>query len=152
MTWNDVTCSLANCDRGNGAAFKDGSVVRFFGGLFNPVYPTPPTSITEATTGLAFDLGNRTWSTWPHPSGTVEHLAARFADDGRRLYFLKATDVVTIYDRATSSWVADDTAPMPAGFCTEAAAVWTGSELVAWSGSCGGAPVSVGGRYQPRAP
>jgi hypothetical protein len=82
----------------------------------------------------------------------VEHLAARFADDGRRLYFLKATNVVTIYDRASSSWVADDTAPMPAGFCMEAAAVWTGSELVAWSGSCGGAPVSVGGRYQPRAP
>jgi hypothetical protein len=86
------------------------------------------------------------------PAGTAEHLAQRFADDGRRIFFLTAANVVSVYDRKASSWLANDTAAMPSGFCVETAAAWTGSELVAWSGSCGGTPVSVGGRYQPAAP
>jgi hypothetical protein len=86
------------------------------------------------------------------PTGTADHLAGSFADDGRRIYFLTAANVLSVYDRKTSSWLVNDTAQMPAGFCVGAAPAWTGSELIAWSGSCGGASVAVGGRYQPAAP
>ena len=143
LSWSDASCALAACERGGDlTAFLDGSVVRIWGGAFG-----------DAPAGLAYDLIAGSWSPWTVPDGTASHHAKRHADDGRRLFYLTATDVLSIYDRTSSSWLANDTAPMPAGFCTEAAAVWTGSELVAWSGSCGNAlPVPVGGRYQPPAP
>jgi hypothetical protein len=150
--WSDASCWLAQCDRSAGVMFVDGTAVRFLGGSYNPVYPTPPEAILDATAGLSYDLAAGTWSSWAYPTGTTEHLARRFADDGRRIYFLKATDVVTVYDRQSSSWLESDTAPMPSGFCTNAAAAWSGSELIAWSGSCSGTPTNVGGRYQPAAP
>jgi hypothetical protein len=152
LLWTDLSCSLPNCDRSQGVLFVDGSIVRFMGGAYNPQYPTPPTSITDATEGLAYDLTAHRWTQWPYPSGTSEHIAYRYADDGRRIYFLHDTNIVTIYDRASSSWRPNDTAPMPSGFCTQAATAWTGSELVAWSGDCGSGAVNVGGRYQPKAP
>jgi hypothetical protein len=140
--FTDASCPLPGCERGGVfTAFLDGSSIRIWGG--GP--------FGNAPAGLTFDIAGASWSGWTVPSGTASHLAQRFADDGRRLYYLTAADVVSIYDRKSSSWLANDTAPMPAGFCTEAAAAWTGSELVAWSGSCGGAPLSVGGRYQPPA-
>lgn len=151
-SWSDASCSLAACDRSAGVMFVDGNVVRFLGGSYNPVYPTPPEAISDATSGLSYDLDAGTWSSWPYPVGTSEHLARRFADDGRRIYFLKATDVVSIYDRQSSSWIESDTAPMPSGFCSTAAAAWSGAELIAWSGSCSGSATTVGGRYQPSAP
>jgi hypothetical protein len=142
-TWSDASCALSGCERGGiYSTFRDGDVVRVWGG--GPFGSAPA--------GLIYDLIGQSWSAWTVPEGTAEHLAERFADDGRRIYFLKGMDVVTVYDRRTSSWLANDTAAMPSGFCNEGAAAWTGSELVAWSGSCGGAPVSVGGRYQPAAP
>jgi len=65
---------------------------------------------------------------------------------------LYSTDVVTIFDRASSGWLANDTSEMPSGFCTQAATAWSGSEMIAWSGDCGSGAASVGGRYQPKAP
>jgi hypothetical protein len=141
-SWADASCSLPGCARGWVYAFRDGGVVHVWG--------DGPDSA-----GLTYDLVGRFWSntSWTVPSGTTGHLAGRFADDGRRIFFLKGTNVVSIYDRKTSGWLANDVAVMPNGFCTEAAAAWAGSELIAWSGSCGGSvPVSVGGRYQPVAP
>ena len=140
--WSDASCALSGCERSGSYSFRDGNSMRVWGG--GP--------FGNAPAGLSYDLGGQSWSAWTTPAGTADHLAQRFADDGRRIYFLTAANVVSVYDRKTSTWLANDTAPMPAGFCIEAAAAWTGSELVAWSGSCGGAPVSVGGRYQPAAP
>ncbi len=132
--------------------FFDSGFVRFMGGSYNPTYPTPPVATVDATSGLAYDLTTNSWSSWAYPAGTTGKIAYKFADDGRRLFFLHDTNVVTIYDRASSSWVTNDTATMPSGFCTQAAVAWSGSEMVAWSGDCGAGAVSVGGRYQPRAP
>lgn len=150
--WSDASCALGGCERGGGgdpvdarsafSAFVDGTLVHIWGG--GP--------FGNAPAGLSYDLVGQSWSEWTVPIGTADHLAQRFADDGRRIYFLTATNVVSVYDRKASSWLANDTAVMPSGFCIDAAPAWTGSELVAWSGSCGGAPVSVGGRYQPAAP
>jgi hypothetical protein len=44
-----------------------------------------------------------------------------------------------------------DAAMMPSGFCSDAAAAWSGAELIAWGGRCNGVNSSVGGRYQPPA-
>jgi hypothetical protein len=151
-SWRDVSCSLTQCDRSEGVMFFDAGFVRFMGGAYNPTYPTPPVAIVDATSGLSYDLTTKSWSSWAYPAGTSGKIAYRFADDGRRIFFLHDTNVVTIYDRASSSWVTNDTATMPAGFCTQAAAAWSGSEMIAWSGDCGSGAVSVGGRYQPRAP
>ena len=143
VNWSDASCSLAGCERGGYfSAFTDGPLIRVWGG--GP-YGNAPAGLVYSTTNLS-------WSGWAVPSGTSGHLAQRFADDGRRLYYLTAANLLSIYDRKTSSWLSNDTSPMPAGFCTEGAAAWTGAELVAWSGSCGVAPISVGGRYQPPAP
>jgi hypothetical protein len=141
-TWAEADCGLANCERGDyDSAFADGNVVHIWGGAYG-----------NAPAGLSYDLVGHAWSAWTVPANTDQHVAKRFADDGRRMYYLTATDVVSIYDRTSSSWLANDTAKMPAGFCTEAAAAWSGSELVAWSGDCGPGPANVGGRYQPPAP
>jgi hypothetical protein len=140
--WSSASCPLANCQRGGYfSAFLDGGFIRVWGG--GPYGNAPA--------GLALNLTGNSWSAWTVPAGTNTHLGQRFADDGRRLYYLTSANVVSIYDRKSSSWLANDTSAMPAGFCTEAATTWTGAELIAWSGSCGGAPVLVGGRYQPPA-
>jgi hypothetical protein len=141
-SWSDASCSLQGCERGGTfSAFTDGNVVRLWGGAFG-----------NAPAGLSYNLGDMAWTSWQVPANTAEHLAKRFADDGRRIYFLKATNVVSIFDRESGSWLPSDTAAMPNGFCTEAATAWTGSELVAWSGDCGAGPTTIGGRYQPPAP
>lgn len=140
-SWSEVSCSLGStCARsGTFSVFREGGSIRVWGQGSN-------------SPGFTYDLNGRYWSTWAVPPGSAGHMAGRYADDGRRIYFLKDVNIVSVYDRKTSSWLANDTAAMPSGFCTEAAAAWTGSELVAWSGSCGGGPVAVGGRYQPAAP
>jgi hypothetical protein len=131
--------------------FLDGSVVRFMGGSYNPQYPSPPNAIVDATNGLAYDLAGNSWSNWAYPSGTTEHIAHRYADDGQRIYFLKGSSDVSIYDR-TAGWLEDDTAAMPDGLCKDAAVAWSGSEMIAWSGKCGSTASTAGGRYQPKAP
>jgi hypothetical protein len=146
-SWVDAACPLSGCERGAVfTSFLDGAVIRVWGGA----------GYGNGPAGLAYDLAGTSWSSWTVPTGTDAHLAKRYVDDGRRLYYLTAKDVVSVYDRKSSSWLANDTAAMPDGFCIEAAAAWTGAELVAWSGACGGTPtatpVAVGGRYQPPAP
>jgi len=144
-TWSDASCSLAGCERGGiFTAFADGAFIRVWGGAG---YGSGPAGITFDTTGGG-------WASWTIPVGTDAHLAQRFADDGRRLFYLTAQDVVSIYDRKSSSWLANDTSTMPAGFSIEGASAWTGTELISWSGSTSPAvpPVAVGGRYQPPAP
>ncbi|HTQ07177.1 MAG TPA: kelch repeat-containing protein [Polyangiaceae bacterium] len=150
--WSEADCSLTECDRSEGVMFLDGDVVHFMGGAYNPTYPTPPVATVDATSGLTYDLAENSWSTWSYPAGTTEKIAYRYADDGRRIFFLYSTDVVTIFDRASSGWLANDTSEMPSGFCTQAATAWSGSEMIAWSGDCGSGAASVGGRYQPKAP
>ena len=61
------------------------------------------------------------------------------------------------YDARTDSWTATSESGVPAGR-TGAGAVWTGTEMIAWGGSCCGDPQGVppttffddGGRYDPR--
>ncbi len=145
-SWSDASCSLANSQRGGGfSAFVDGALIKLWGGNTGSAYGNAPA-------GIAYDLSSKTWAPWVIPVDAPAKLAYRSADDGRRIYYLLATNDVTIYDRKASTWLADDTSAMPPGFCTEAPPVWTGSEMVAWSGSCGSTPVTVGGRYQPPAP
>jgi hypothetical protein len=140
--WSDASCALPGCERGGiFTAFLDGSLIRVWGGAYG-----------NAPAGLTYDTAGARWTGWTVPSGTSSHLAQRFADDGRRLYYLTAPDVVSIYDRKAGDWLTNDTESMPPGFCIEAAAAWTGVELVGWSGGCGAPPVPVGGRYQPPAP
>jgi hypothetical protein len=144
-TWSDASCALVGCERGGYfTAFVDGAFIRVWGG---GGYGSGPA-------GLAFDTTGAGWANWTVPSGSDAHLAERFADDGRRLYYLTTQDVVSIYDRKSSSWLANDTSPMPTNFSIEGATAWSGTELIAWSGSTSPSspPVAVGGRYQPPAP
>jgi hypothetical protein len=141
-SWTDIACTLANCERAGTDMFVDSDVVHIWGGG----------GYGDAPAGLQYDLTTGIWSKWSLPDDTLNHLSGSYADDGRRIYFVNGTNQVSIFDRKTSTWLADDTSPTPAGFCGAAPPAWTGSELVAWSGSCGGAPVAVGGRYQPAAP
>jgi hypothetical protein len=135
-TWADASCSLAGCARGGAlAAFLDGAVVRVW---------------EDGQPGLALDVGTKAWSSGAAP--TAGKVAQRYADDGRRIYFIKGTNLVSVYDRKTSSWLADDISTTAPGLCSDAATAWSGSEVIAWSGDCGAGPVSAGGRYQPPAP
>jgi hypothetical protein len=45
-----------------------------------------------------------------------------------------------------------DNAAAPNGVIGATATVWSGSEVIAWSGGCGATPGNGGGRYQPAAP
>ena len=142
MSWRDASCTLAGCERGGTfSAFIDGGIVRIWGG--GP--------FGNAPAGLQYALGSGVWSAWTVPAGTATKVSQRHADAGARLYYLHSTGV-SIYNKASASWLADDDAAMPVGLCEEAAAAWSGTEVIAWSGSCSGMTSSVGGRYQPVAP
>jgi formylglycine-generating enzyme required for sulfatase activity len=141
-SWRDASCGLAGCERGGYfSAFVDAGFVRIWGG--GPYGGAPA--------GLQYALASGVWSAWTVPAGTTTKYTQRYADAGARLYYIQ-TAAVSTYDKAAGAWLVDDSAAMPAGFCSEAAAAWTGSEVVAWSGSCSGSVSSVGGRYQPAAP
>jgi len=146
--WTDVSCNvLSNCPRsGLFAAFLDGPFIRVWG--------------NGATTsdGLLYDLTGAVWSTWTAPDGTPDFGATqpdsnvlRYADDGRRQFYVNNDGTVSIYDRETVSWTTD-ASTAPEGFCNEAATTWVGHELIAWSGICSGTVSTVGARYQPPAP
>lgn len=147
--WVDTTCPLGGCERGGYyTLFRDGPVVRLFGGG----------AFGNAPAGLAYDLAAKTWAAWAVPAGgpAVSEMPQRHADDGRRIYFVKEPAVCTdpptliVYDRKTQTWSSDLATP-PAGLLARGAAAWVGAELVVWSGNCGGAGSTVGGRYQPPA-
>jgi hypothetical protein len=140
-SWTDASCLLQDCERdGTFSMFWDDDVVRGWGGGT----PELPAS------GLTYHPDSEIWSGWGHPAGSQGKISRRFADDGERLFYLKEMDLVTIYDRKLEEWTEDDSY-MPVGFCVDAAAAWSGTELIAWSGYCGSAS-DVGGRYQPPAP
>jgi hypothetical protein len=149
-SWTNADCALSGCERGGYfGLFLEGTSVRVWGGG----------AFGNAPAGLTYDLQQGTWAAWTVPMNTPT-LPQHYADDGRRIYFLNpATSVcpqnveVLIYDRKTSSWLATDTSPAPAGLNAEAATAWVGAEMIAWSGFCdANVPASVGGRYQPPAP
>jgi hypothetical protein len=149
-SWSDATCGLASSERGFSALFVSGSVVYVWGGGGG-----------NAPAGVQYDLVGQTWSSWTLPANTPTLSGLTYGDDGRRIYFLNVTnatcpatfDVLT-YDRVSNSWLATDSSPTPTGLTAAyaAAGAWVGSEFVVWSGSCGGVPSAVGGRYQPPAP
>jgi len=147
--WTDLSCALTGCERGGYyTVFRDGAVVRLFGG--GP--------FGNAPAGLEVDLTTKVWAPWTVPADTPADLSLRMrhADDGRRIYFLKEPAACTeaptldIFDRKSKSWTTDTSTP-PAGMIARGAAAWVGGELVVWSGDCGGGGTTVGGRYQPAA-
>jgi len=149
-SWADASCTLVNCDRSTGAFFKDGNLIRFMGGEYNLDYPDWKGNGELERTGLSYNPGTKTWSTWPHPQGTPAISTSPWADDGRRIYFPTGGSV-GIYDRKTG-WLARDAAPMPTGLCAGGATyAWSGTELIGWGGNCSQA-TAVGARYQPAAP
>jgi hypothetical protein len=149
-SWSDATCSLANSERGFSALFLSGSVVYVWGGGGG-----------NAPAGLQYDLVGQSWSSWTLPANTPTIAGLTYGDDGRRIYFLNPTNTtcpatfqVLTYDRVSNSWLAPDNSSTPTGLTAAyaPAGAWVGSEFVVWSGSCGGTPSAVGGRYQPPAP
>jgi len=146
--WKDASCGLSGCARfGQFTIFHDDGVIHVWGG--NGI---------SSSAGLLYDMTNKTWYDWVVPSGTPDFTTVspdgeppRYADDGRRLYYLASNGHTLIFDRKTQSWVDDSSAP-PSGFCAEAAAAWSGSEVIAWSGVCSSTFSNVGARYQPPAP
>lgn len=146
--WTDISCPLSYCERGGEFfAFASGDNIRVMGG--GPWGSAPDF--------LTYDVTNGIWSESSPPSGTPDFSVMnnygppRFADDGRRIFFLDPSSIVIIYDRQTDSW-SNDSASWPSGLCMEAATAWVGSEMVAWGGICGDQFSNIGGRYQPPAP
>jgi hypothetical protein len=144
--WRDASCALPQCQRGgNFAAFLHDGKVRIFGG--GPYGNAPA--------GIQYDLGNGTWGAWQIPGGTGT-LPKTYADDGKRLYFLRsngacgAIDVLT-YDKATNAFLPVDSPPTPTGLSENGAAAWIDRELFVWGGSCDARVSHVGARYQPPA-
>jgi hypothetical protein len=151
--WSGVSCSLLPfCSRQLAfALFLDGPFLRVWG-----------SGVTGTTAGprdgLLYDLTAGVWSTWLAPVGTPDFTTEqpnsgvlRYADDGRRQFYVNSDGHVAIYDRQTLTW-AHDPRSAPSGFCNEAATTWVNGEMIAWSGLCAGTISTVGARYQPPAP
>lgn len=152
-SWTDASCSLSGCKNINSslpttgytnAFIDDSGNIDVWGGF--------------SKDALKYTVSTDTFSANPVPSGVPSFVPSRNADDGRRIFFLKSTGscpgitTVSFYDRVTDLMLTDTSAP-PSTLVDSSATAWTGSELIAWSGSCGGgSPLSVGGRYQPPAP
>ncbi len=141
--WENVDSTVGSRG-GTYSSFFDNGMVHVWGG--------------GEDSGLLFDTDHKKWYEWTLPSGTPDFdlvstggSPPRFADDGRRLYYLSADEHVLIFDRETQSWE-DDSPTVPSGYCPEGATAWVGGEVVVWSGLCGGTFSSVGARYQPPAP
>jgi hypothetical protein len=143
--WRDASCALAGCERFGEFLFTNGNTVYMWGG-----------SMGDAPAGKQFDLTNGTWAPWPVSAG---QLPGQYPDDGKRIFVIKtsatgcaAATTVTIYDRATGQLLSTDTSNAPNGVINASALVWSGSEVIAWSGGCGANPSNSGGRYQPPPP
>jgi N-acetylneuraminic acid mutarotase len=59
-----------------------------------------------------------------------------------------ATNTGARYNPSTDSWTATSDSNAPMGRVSHTA-VWTGSEMIIWSGADGAALVNTGGRYNP---
>jgi hypothetical protein len=110
-----------------------------------------PRKRASATAATRPNISDASRAGWGYPPGSGDNINRRFVDDGQRLFYLKTMDLVTIYDKNSRKWTQDD-AEMPLGFCVDAAAAWSGDELIAWSGYCDSVASSLGARYQPPAP
>lgn len=144
--WKGTTCEVENCAKGSYfASFYDRGLIHVVG--------------DNGPTGSLYDIEHDAWYGWEFPTSTPDFATditpggfqVRYADDGQRVYFVGNSGHMWIYDRNTEEWIDDPTSP-PSGLCNEGATAWTGSELIVWSGVCGGTISSVGGRYQPPAP
>lgn len=142
--WKSIDCDLADCSYGGSFySFYESNVVHVLG--------------DSLPNGQIYNLETRIWYDWVLPSGTPDFTTLSdgfppsIGDDGQRIFQLANDGSVYIYDKTTRTWT-NDTSSQPSGLCSEAAATWTGNELIAWGGYCSGILSSVGGRYQPPAP
>jgi hypothetical protein len=145
-SWKNISCPLSGCDRsGAFTYFYSKGMIHGWGGGNDP------------TRGILYDLDQDEWYDWLVPSNTpnFNNLQTsgnvRYADDGRRLFYLGSDLVWYIYDRVTEVWSTNNLTT-PSGLCSDGQPVWTGSEIIVWSGNCNGTLSSVGARYQPPAP
>lgn len=150
-SWADASCNLDLCERGGPYEIfeDDGAMLIWGGGGFG-----------DAPMGLEYDLTLQEWSHWEVAPGTPDfsNLTASFGppngggDDTRRFYLMSDGKVMLYYPyEGDGIWVVDNEVSPPEGFCPNGPSVWTGHELVAWSGYCGESLSAVGGRYQPPA-
>ncbi len=143
--WRGITSPLADGARSNTfSTFFNKGILHVWG---------------DGDDGLLYDTKNGSWFDWSLPSGTPDFDAiqtyagtnARFADTGDKILVISSNNDVLIYDKESQSWMTD-TQDVPMGFCAEGATAWTGTEMITWSGVCGGTISTVGARYQPPAP
>jgi hypothetical protein len=144
--WTDASCAVGNCARVNATLFVDGGFAKMWGGSYG-----------DSPTGRQFNLASGMWSAWSVPTGVV--LPGDHPDDGKRIFVVENPGpdcahptTVRVLDRSTGALVTSDESAAPDGVVNASAVVWSGSEVIAWSGGCGAAPTSGGGRYQPPAP
>jgi len=144
--WTDASCAIGNCARVSATLFVDSGFVKMWGGSYG-----------DSPTGRQFNLTSGMWSAWSVPTGVV--LPGDHPDDGKRIFVVENPGpdcahptTVRVLDRSTGALVAADESAAPDGVVNAAAVVWSGGELIAWSGGCGAAPTNGGGRYQPTAP
>jgi N-acetylneuraminic acid mutarotase len=114
----------------------------------------------RAEAGGQYDPSTDSWtpvSSWPGPSRREGHSALWTGSEmivwgGQS--GLTNPDTVTggRFDPLTASWVPTSTSgiPLAAGGRSWPAAVWTGTEMVMWSGGNQYGPASGGGSYNPR--
>jgi hypothetical protein len=144
--WSDASCAVGDCVRVNAVMFADGDAVRLWGGSYG-----------DSPSGRQYSLTMGKWSAWSVPTGVI--LPGQYPDDGKRIFLVEnpgpdcthATSV-RIFDRSKGTLITADQSPAPDGVTNAAAVVWSGSEIIAWSGGCGTNPTNGGGRYQPPAP
>lgn len=140
--WTDASCNLSGCARFNENLFAANRSVFMWDGTMG-----------DALAGKQYDLTTGTWAPWSRPD---VQLPGKAPDDGRRIFVLSsagsgcaATTTVTIYDRASGQQLLTESPPAPDGVVGATRIVWTGEEVIAWSGGCGAWPANGGGRYQP---
>jgi hypothetical protein len=144
--WTDTSCAVGNCARVNAVLFVDGGFVKMWGGIYG-----------DSPAGRQLNLASGMWSAWSVPTGVV--LPGDHPDDGKRIFVIENPGpdcthptTVRVLDRSTGKLVATDNSAAPDGVVNASAVVWSGGEVIAWSGGCGAAPTNGGGRYQPAAP
>src|SRR5262249_30512689 len=94
------------------------------------------TSGDPAAGPVLFNLDSDTWHVGPKPP--CEPADPAYSQDawaGSVLVVPCGTTRLAIFDPATGSWTTIDAGPSPLNSRADSAVVWTGSQLVAWSGS-----------------
>jgi N-acetylneuraminic acid mutarotase len=107
-------------------------------------------------TGGRYNPSTDSWtatSTTNAPSGRGDHTAVWIGSEmivwgGTPDAGCPAVNTGGRYNPSTDSWMATSTTQAPSARPLHTA-VWTGSEMIVWGGSCGPGPVDTGGRYNP---